>query len=85
MTKQMTPLRQRMIEDMTIRNMSPSTQKIYVAAVANFSIFHGRLPTSSLSRTCATIDFTSFLGGSSQTRSTRLWVRCASSTARHWG
>src|SRR5882762_811514 len=44
MTKQMTPLRQRMIEDMTIRNMSPSTQKIYVAAVANFSIFHGRAP-----------------------------------------
>jgi integrase/recombinase XerD len=44
MTKQMTPLRQRMIEDMTIRNMSPSTQKIYVAAVANFSIFHGRSP-----------------------------------------
>jgi hypothetical protein len=42
MTKQMTPLRQRMIEDMTIRNMSPSTQKIYVAAVATFSIFHGR-------------------------------------------
>ncbi|MEA2758062.1 MAG: integrase/recombinase XerD [Methylobacteriaceae bacterium] len=33
-----------MIEDMTIRNMSPSTQKIYVAAVANFSIFHGRSP-----------------------------------------
>jgi integrase/recombinase XerD len=44
MTKQMTPLRRRMIEDMTIRNMSPSTQKIYVAAVANFSIFHGRSP-----------------------------------------
>ena len=44
MTKRMTPLRQRMIEDMTIRNMSPSTQKIYVAAVANFSIFHGRSP-----------------------------------------
>jgi integrase/recombinase XerD len=44
MSKQMTPLRQRMIEDMTIRNMSPSTQKIYVRAVANFSIFHGRSP-----------------------------------------
>jgi len=44
MTKQTTPLRQRMIEDMTIRNMSPSTKKIYVAAVANFSIFHGRSP-----------------------------------------
>ncbi len=44
MTEQTTPLRQRMIEDMTIRNMSPSTQKIYVRAVANFSIFHGRSP-----------------------------------------
>jgi hypothetical protein len=40
--QQISPLRQRMIEDMTIRNMSPSTQKIYVAAVANFSVFHGR-------------------------------------------
>ena len=37
MSKQMTPLRQRMIEDMAIRNMSPSTQKIYVRAVANFA------------------------------------------------
>jgi integrase/recombinase XerD len=44
MPRQISPLRQRMIEDMTIRNMSPSTQKIYVAAVANFSIFHGRSP-----------------------------------------
>ena len=38
MTEQTTPLRQRMIEDMTIRNMSPSTQKIYVRAVANFKV-----------------------------------------------
>jgi integrase/recombinase XerD len=44
MSQQVSPLRQRMIEDMTIRNMSPSTQKVYVAAVANFSIFHGRSP-----------------------------------------
>lgn len=44
MTKQISPLRRRMIEDMTIRNMAPSTQKIYVAAVANFSIFHGCSP-----------------------------------------
>jgi len=44
MTKQTTPLRQRMIEDMTIRNMATSTQKIYVAAVANFSIYHGCAP-----------------------------------------
>jgi site-specific recombinase XerD len=44
MTEQTTPLRQRMIEDMTIRNMSSSTQKIYVRAVANFSIYHGCSP-----------------------------------------
>jgi hypothetical protein len=42
MTKPISPLRQRMIEDMTIRNMSSSTQKVYTYAVANFSAFHGR-------------------------------------------
>jgi hypothetical protein len=44
MTKPISPLRQRMIDDMTIRNMSPSTQKVYTYAVANFSSFHGRSP-----------------------------------------
>jgi len=44
MTEQMTPLRRRMLDDMTIRNMLPSTQKTYVRTVANFSIFHGRSP-----------------------------------------
>jgi hypothetical protein len=37
MTEQVSPLRQRMIEDMTIRNMSVNTQKAYIRAVANFS------------------------------------------------
>ena len=40
----MTPLRQRMLDDMTIRNMSPCTKKIYIYAVAKFSAFHGRPP-----------------------------------------
>jgi integrase/recombinase XerD len=44
MAKQISPLRRRMIDDMTIRNMSPNTQKIYTYAVANFSAFHGRSP-----------------------------------------
>ena len=44
MTKSISPLRQRMIDDMTIRNMSPNTQKVYTYAVANFSAFHGRAP-----------------------------------------
>jgi integrase/recombinase XerD len=33
----MSPLRRRMIEDMTIRNLSPSTQQSYIYAVAKFS------------------------------------------------
>ena len=44
MTKQVSPLRQRMIDDMNFRNMSPNTQKVYTYAVANFSAFHGRTP-----------------------------------------
>ena len=38
------PLRRRMIEDMTIRNLSPTTQRSYVHAVAKFSRFFGRAP-----------------------------------------
>lgn len=44
MTKSRTQLRQRMIEDMTIRNMSPSTRNVYVSAVARFARHHGTPP-----------------------------------------
>ena len=40
----MTPLRQRMLDDMAIRNLAASTRKIYVLSVANFSAYHGRSP-----------------------------------------
>ena len=33
----MSPLRCRMIEDMTIRNLSPATQRSYLGAVTKFS------------------------------------------------
>ena len=46
MTKPISPLRQRMIDDMTIRNMSPCTQNAYIRAVENFSLFLGSRPTS---------------------------------------
>ena len=36
------PLRRRMIEDMTVRNLSPATQRSYVNAVSKFSRFFGR-------------------------------------------
>lgn len=38
------PLRQRMIDDMTIRGMSPGTQKQYVAACLRFAEYYGRPP-----------------------------------------
>ena len=44
MTKQISPLRQRMIDDMAFRNMSPNTQKVYTYAVANFARFHRQSP-----------------------------------------
>ena len=40
----MSPLRRRMIEDMTVRNLSPATQRSYVHAVTKFSRFFGRSP-----------------------------------------
>ena len=44
MTERASPLRQRMIDDMTIRNMSLNTQKAYVRAVKNFSLHFRKSP-----------------------------------------
>ena len=41
---EMSPLRRRMIEDMTVRNLSPATQRSYVHAVAKFSRHFGCSP-----------------------------------------
>lgn len=44
MPEQISPLRQRMIDDMKLRNMSPLTQASYVRAVKNFSKHFGKSP-----------------------------------------
>ena len=42
--KATSPLRRRMVEDMTVRGFTASTQRGYLAAVRNFTIFLGRSP-----------------------------------------
>ncbi|MBB3390644.1 hypothetical protein FHT82_003416 [Rhizobium sp. BK275] len=41
---EMSPLRRRMINDMTIRNLSPATQRSYLHAMSKFSRYFGRSP-----------------------------------------
>jgi integrase/recombinase XerD len=43
-TKPISPLRQRMLEDMTMRKLSARTQSAYIRAVANFTRFLSRSP-----------------------------------------
>jgi hypothetical protein len=38
---EISPLRRRMIEDMTVRNLSPATQRSYLAAVLKLSRYFG--------------------------------------------
>jgi hypothetical protein len=40
----MSPLRRRMIEDMTIRKLAPNTQQGYIRTIKDFAAFLGRSP-----------------------------------------
>ena len=42
--KPLSPLRQRMIEDMKMRKLSPKTQTTYIRCVANFTRYLGGSP-----------------------------------------
>jgi len=47
--KPISPLRQRMIDDMTARRLSEATQKDYVRNVRNFTAFLGQSPDTATS------------------------------------
>ena len=46
--KPVSPLRQRMIDDMTARRFTEGTQRDYVRAVKSFTVFLGRSPDKSI-------------------------------------
>src|SRR3954468_4445951 len=47
-TQTITPLRQRMLDDMKLRNLAAGTRKTYVRSVANFSAFRCAAEPSSM-------------------------------------
>ena len=60
---EISPLRRRMIEDMTVRNLSPATQRSYVHAVSKFGRFFAPRLTSLIWRTCGLSRFIWWLAG----------------------
>src|SRR5712691_3375964 len=42
--KPISPLRQRMLEDMSVRKFTPDTQREYIRAVKSLAVFLGRSP-----------------------------------------
>ena len=82
---EISPLRRRMIEDMTIRNLSPATQQSYVYAVAKFSRYFGRSPGPAGPGGRARLSGASDRAAARGRRSTRRSAPCASSTASRSG
>jgi hypothetical protein len=52
------PLRQRMLEDMRVRRIGEKTQSNYFRHVATFTAFLGRSPIRQRQRTCGASRFT---------------------------
>ena len=78
---EISPLRRRMIEDMTIRNLSPATQQSYIYAVAKFSRHFGHSPDRLGLEDVRAYQLRSSGRG---LISTRQFAPCASSMASRW-
>jgi integrase/recombinase XerD len=78
---EISPLRRRMIEDMTVRNLSPATQQSYLNAVSKFSRYFGRSPERLGLEDVHAFQVHLVATGSHGLRSIRSSARCGSSMA----
>jgi hypothetical protein len=51
--KPISPLRQRMFEDLSVRRFTPDTQREYICAVKRLAAFLGRTPDGDRGKICA--------------------------------
>ncbi len=79
--RRLSPLRRRMIDDMTVRNLSPATQRSYLHAVTKFSRHFGHSPDLLGLEDVRGFQCFWRRRESPGRRSTRRYVRCAFSTA----
>lgn len=77
---QVSPLRRRPVEDMTVRNLSLATQRSYLNAASKFSRHFGRSPDHLGLEDVHAFQFISWRRGYRGLHSTRSSVRCDSST-----
>ena len=80
----MTPLRQRFIDDLRLRNYSPRTIEAYVAGVARFAKHFGRSPDLLGPEEVRAFQLHLLEQQVSWSSSTRPCAPCGSSTARRW-
>ena len=74
------PLRRRMIEDMTVRNFVPKTQSDYIRRIKNFAVFLGRPPDRASREDIRRYLLHLAASGVARERSTALVRRCGSSS-----
>jgi hypothetical protein len=66
--RKVSPLRQRMIEEMRMRQLAPKTRDAYIRAVIHFTRFLGRSPDTATAKTCAVTNCTASIRGSLRSR-----------------
>jgi hypothetical protein len=78
--KAISPLRRRMIEDMTIRKLASKTQHDYLQRVKDFAVFLGRSPATANRKMFAAINCIWRRAVHTRPRSTAPCRRCRSSS-----